>query len=110
MSSTFAALSPFLSFDADLRQDQMARVAFDLFIGQLRAVFDDRIEFGEVPARNRRHDGDLVAFRDGRVVALGADVLVVDVYPHEIAQFAVVTVQDADAIARARWSGCPALR
>ena len=89
----FRCLEPFLTLHADFRENQVARIAFDIFVGQFRAVFDDRLNLGEIAARNRRNDGDLVAFVDGSIVALGANVLVVDVHAHEIAQFAVLAVE-----------------
>ena len=71
----------------------MARIPLDLVVGQFGAVFDDRFEPGEIAAGDRRDDGDLVAIRDRSVVAAGADILVVDIDPDEIAEFAVVGIE-----------------
>ena len=106
----FRGLQLPLTVDADLRHDEMPRVALHFVVGErgrfalgkgVRPLFGDRGgRKGVVPlfrtgaARHRRDDAHGVVRRDGRLLLLQIpDVLVVHVYVDEAAQSALLVVE-----------------
>ena len=90
-----------LTVDADLRHDQVAAVALDFLVGQLRQGLVSSLKADAThvlgrrcAAGDRRDDADRVARRDRRLLFLQvADVLVVQVHVDEAPQLALVVIQ-----------------